>query len=73
MTRGPSGRIVVEFDVDLKRSLYACLVREGKTLKGWFAEQAYQYVREHGGQFGVAILKPTEEQDVEMEPKGVLG
>jgi hypothetical protein len=51
MTRSPSGRIVVkldELDIDLKRNLYACLAKEGKTLKEWFVEKAHEHVRVHG-------------------------
>lgn len=40
MSIGPSGRIVIEIDPDLKRSLYGILVSEGISLKEWFVRQA---------------------------------
>lgn len=46
MSRGPSGRIVVEVEPDLKRSLYAELAREGLTFKDWLIGQAERYVAE---------------------------
>jgi hypothetical protein len=46
MSRGPSGRIVVELAPDLKRELYAELSREGMTLKDWFQREAQRYIRE---------------------------
>lgn len=44
MSRGPSGRVVVEIDAELKRELYAELTREGRTLKDWFVASAVAYV-----------------------------
>jgi hypothetical protein len=46
MSRGPSGRVVVELEPDLKRELYVELSREGKTLKNWLTTQAHRYIRE---------------------------
>lgn len=46
MSRGTSGRIVVEVDPSLKRELYAELSREGLTLKDWLIAQATQYIAE---------------------------
>lgn len=40
MSRGNSGRIVIEVEPELKRQLYASLERQGKTLKDWFLERA---------------------------------
>jgi hypothetical protein len=48
MSRGTSGRIVLEVDRETKRELYAALAREGLTLKAWFLEQARGYVRGYG-------------------------
>jgi hypothetical protein len=45
MPVGRSGRIVVEVDTGLKRTLYAELAREGSTLKEWFTREAERYVR----------------------------
>ena len=44
MSRGSSGRVVVEIDPELKRELYAELIREGRTLKDWFIDRAERYV-----------------------------
>jgi hypothetical protein len=43
MPKGPSNRIIVEVPQELKRSLYAKLAMEGKTLKTWFLEQALRF------------------------------
>lgn len=48
MSRGPSGRIVLEVDPETKRELYATLAREGLTLKAWFLDRAREYVRGYG-------------------------
>ena len=47
MSRGPSGRIVVEVDPQLKRSLYAELSRAGLTFKDWLITQASLYIEEN--------------------------
>lgn len=36
MARGPSGRIVLEVEPELKHAIYAELDRRGITLKEWF-------------------------------------
>lgn len=46
MSRGPSGRIVVEIEPNLKRGLYAELARNGLTLKDWLIRQAQTYISE---------------------------
>jgi hypothetical protein len=43
MSRGESGRIVIEVDTDLKRQLYAALALSGSTLKEWFVKSAERY------------------------------
>ena len=40
MTRGPSGRIVIEVDPQLKHDLYVELARREMTLKAWFLKKA---------------------------------
>lgn len=47
MSIGPSGRIVVEVEPELKRELHSALVKDGKTLKDWFVTQAIDYVEGH--------------------------
>lgn len=47
VSRGSSGRIVLEVDPEAKRELYSVLAREGLTLKAWFLERAQEYVRNY--------------------------
>lgn len=49
MSRGPSGRIVVEVDPALKKRLHAALTLDGLTLKDWFRQQAEAYLAGHQG------------------------
>jgi hypothetical protein len=44
MSIGNSGRVVVEIDPNLKKELYATLMREGLTLKDWFVKSAETYL-----------------------------
>lgn len=44
MSRGKSGRIVLEIDPRLKARLYTLLSADGKTLKEWFVGQAERYI-----------------------------
>ena len=44
MTRGPSGRMVVELGSELKRALYSELAREGLTFKEWLTREAERYI-----------------------------
>jgi hypothetical protein len=46
MSRGPSGRIVVEIEPELKQRLYAELSRDNLTLKDWLITQAERYIAE---------------------------
>lgn len=47
MSVGPSGRIVVEVEPELKRELHSALVKDGQTLKEWFVTQAKNYIDGH--------------------------
>lgn len=49
MSRGPSGRIVVQVDPALKKRLHAALTLDGMTLKDWFRKQAETYLTGHRG------------------------
>jgi hypothetical protein len=40
MPKGPSGKIVVDLGVELKRKLYAALALQGKNLKEWTTQKA---------------------------------
>jgi hypothetical protein len=44
MSIGSSGRIVIEVDPDVKRELYAALIRDGSTLKEWFLRNTQAYL-----------------------------
>lgn len=46
MSRGQSGRMVVELDPGLKRQLYAALAGDGLTFKDWLIGQAQRYMIE---------------------------
>ena len=45
MSRGSSGRIVLEIDPELKQALYVELAREGLTLKDWFVRATEAFLR----------------------------
>ncbi|QGA58495.1 MULTISPECIES: hypothetical protein [unclassified Brucella] len=45
MSKGDSGRIVIEVEPMLKRQLYSTLAMESSTLKDWFIQCAENYVR----------------------------
>ena len=47
MSRGNSGRVVLEIDAEFKRHLYTALTHERLTLKEWFLTQADDYIRNH--------------------------
>lgn len=44
MAVGKSGRIVIEIDPQLKRTLRAALERDGLTMKEWFTRRAEHYL-----------------------------
>ncbi|HEX8790660.1 MAG TPA: hypothetical protein VF765_06885 [Polyangiaceae bacterium] len=44
MPVGRSGRIVVEFDPELKRQLHARLRSDGRDFKGWLLERVQEYL-----------------------------
>jgi hypothetical protein len=47
MSKGESGRVVIEVEPALKRRLYSVLAIENSTLKQWFIDSATQYVADH--------------------------
>lgn len=47
MSKGDSGRLVIEVDPAFKRRLYSALSIEGSTLKDWFISAAGSYIDEH--------------------------
>jgi len=48
MAVGPSGRIVIEVDPELKRELYSCLSSDQLSLRQWFLDSARQYLAMRG-------------------------
>ena len=46
MSRGTSGRIVIEVDPDFKRILYSNPAVRGFTLKEWFIANAESFIRD---------------------------
>lgn len=51
MSKGESGRIVIEIEPTLKRKLYSVLAMENLTLKDWFIQLAENYVKEKFGPY----------------------
>jgi hypothetical protein len=45
MSKGDSGRIVIEVEPTLKRQLYSALAMESSTLKDWFIQCAEEYIK----------------------------
>lgn len=50
MTKGESGRIVIEIEPNLKRRLYSTLAMDSSTLKDWFIQRAEGYVKDKAAQ-----------------------
>jgi hypothetical protein len=48
MSRGPSGRIVVEIDPDVKVRLYEQIEGEGTTFKQWLLAQIDRFLSSRG-------------------------
>jgi hypothetical protein len=46
MSRGYSGRIVLEIDPSIKDKLYIALARNKLTLKDWFIKQCASFIEE---------------------------
>jgi hypothetical protein len=44
MARGPSGRIVIEIEPELKETLYEALEEDHATLKDWFTHRVNRYL-----------------------------
>lgn len=44
MSRGKSGRIVLEVDTSLKENLYISLAKKNLTLKDWFIKQSQMFI-----------------------------
>ncbi len=64
MARGPSGRLVIEVDPNLKRDLHAALAADGFTLKDWFLQRVADYIAEHRQPSlpGITSFRPADEE-----------
>lgn len=49
MSKGASGRVVVDIEPAVKRRLYSALAMDGLTLKEWFLTSAKAYLDEAKG------------------------
>jgi hypothetical protein len=47
MSKGRSGRVVIEIDPALKRRMYAVLSEQDLTLKDWFTRSVEALIAEH--------------------------
>jgi hypothetical protein len=64
MSRGPSGRIVLEIDPETKRQLYTVLAHDGRTLKDWFVMEVNNYLRSYSQLRLPLITQPVAQQQV---------
>ncbi len=69
MSRGESGRVVVELDPELKRQLYSRLALSGLTLKDWFIQNATQYC-EHATQGDLFVAGKAKSEEQRQPIKG---
>lgn len=60
MSIGKSGRTVIEVASNFKRERHNALGKEGKSLKGWFAENANLFLGDKGQ---IALSLPEEASD----------
>ena len=58
MAKGPSGRIVIEVNPELKRELHAELAQRNLTLKAWFVQEATRFL-ENSGQLSLFDAENT--------------
>jgi hypothetical protein len=61
MSRGNSGRIVIEVDTSIKDDLYIALAKRKLTLKDWFLVQCTQLIYD--------AKQPNLFSDIAAEPK----
>jgi hypothetical protein len=61
MAKGESGRIVLEVDPELKKTLYSILAMEQKTLKDWFIDKAQNHIDEKKNELIKSFSKVNDE------------
>jgi hypothetical protein len=62
MAKGESGRIVLEVDTKLKKTLYSILALEEMTLKDWFVKSAEAHIKEKR----MDLIKSIEQDEHEI-------
>lgn len=62
MSKSESGRIVLEVDPNLKKTLYSVLALEQKSLKDWFISAAKQHIKNKK----LELLKSIEQDNNEV-------
>lgn len=61
MAKGESGRIVIEVDPELKKTLYSILALEEQTLKNWFINKAQKHIDEKKDEMIKSFSKVNDE------------
>ncbi len=61
MAKGESGRIVLEVDPELKKTLYSILAMEQQTLKNWFIDKAQKHIDEKKSELIESFSKVNDE------------
>ncbi|TEW56576.1 hypothetical protein E2R68_00640 [Psychromonas sp. RZ22] len=61
MAKGESGRIVLEVDPELKKTLYSILAMEQQTLKDWFIDKAQNHIDEKKSELIKSFSKVNDE------------
>ena len=61
MAKGESGRIVLEVDPELKKTLYSILAMEQQTLKDWFIDKAQKHINEKKNELIKSFSKVNDE------------
>lgn len=61
MAKGESGRIVLEVDPELKKTLYSILAMEQQTLKDWFIGKAEKHIDEKKNELIKSFSKVNDE------------
>ncbi len=44
MAIGKSNRIVIDLDPEIKKELYSILIKQGRSLKEWFENEAQKFI-----------------------------
>ena len=66
MAKGPSGRIVVEIDPELKNELYEALKKEGLHMRDWFLANTKEFIKNRS-QLKLQLIIDNKEQEGEAK------